>query len=311
MGTVVDGVYRARSGVAFGDLGELERIEVLKGPQGTVFGKNTSAGVINVITKAPEFDFSAQGEVTAANYDGFGIAGSVTGPISETVAARLYAARRVRDGFYHVRNGAGPSSQKDNDDQDVWTVRGQALWLPTDTLSLKFLADYTKREEQCCLNVTTLVGPTGAIIDALAADEGTPAPRRPGPPHRLRQPRIQPGHRGLRRLAAGRLGDQRRHHPDVDHRLARLDQLPGQRHRLLVGRHLVPPRRRPDLRQVRDLLPGGPAGRASPARSTGWWAATIRTNSSRPAPSRRTGPPMRPISACCCPPAPTRPPSRR
>jgi outer membrane receptor protein involved in Fe transport len=53
VGTVIDGVYRARSGVAFGDLGELERVEVLKGPQGTVFGKNTSAGVINVVTRRP------------------------------------------------------------------------------------------------------------------------------------------------------------------------------------------------------------------------------------------------------------------
>ena len=56
VGVVIDGVYRPRNGVGFGDLGELERIEVLKGPQGTVFGKNTSAGVINVISKRPDFD---------------------------------------------------------------------------------------------------------------------------------------------------------------------------------------------------------------------------------------------------------------
>jgi outer membrane receptor protein involved in Fe transport len=179
VGTVVDGVYRARSGVAFGDLGELERIEVLKGPQGTVFGKNTSAGVINVITRAPEFDFGGVAELTAGNYDARGASVSVTGPISETLAGRIYAARRVRDGFYDISNGAGPSTQRDNDDQDVSTVRGQLLWLPTDTLSLRFLADYTKREEHCCLNVTTLVGPTGAIIDALAADAGTLRPADP------------------------------------------------------------------------------------------------------------------------------------
>src|SRR5688500_2695701 len=96
VGTVIDGVYRARSGVAFGDLGELERIEVLKGPQGTVFGKNTSAGVINVITKAPEFDFEANGELTAGNYDHLAAAASVTGPITDTLAGRIFAARRVR-----------------------------------------------------------------------------------------------------------------------------------------------------------------------------------------------------------------------
>ena len=60
VGVVIDGVYRPRNGVGFGDLGEIERIEVLKGPQGTLFGKNNSAGVINVITKRPEFDFAQQ-----------------------------------------------------------------------------------------------------------------------------------------------------------------------------------------------------------------------------------------------------------
>ncbi|MBU1377578.1 MAG: TonB-dependent receptor [Alphaproteobacteria bacterium] len=179
VGTVIDGVYRARSGVAFGDLGELERIEVLKGPQGTVFGKNTSAGVINVITKAPEFDFGANAELTYGNHDQRGASASVTGPIGETVAGRLFVALRKRDGFYDVKNGAGPSTQKDNDDQDVFTVRGQLLWLPTDTLTLRGMVDYTERNEHCCLNVTTLVGATGAIIDALAADEGTLRPADP------------------------------------------------------------------------------------------------------------------------------------
>ncbi|MDX9996358.1 MAG: TonB-dependent receptor [Phenylobacterium sp.] len=179
VGTVIDGVYRARSGVAFNDLGEVERIEVLKGPQGTVFGKNTSAGVINVITAAPEFTFGAQGEVTAGNHGAKGASVSVTGPLSETLAGRLFAARRVRDGFYDLRNGAGPSTQGDNDDQDVTTVRGQLLWRPTDTLTLRLLADYTERDEHCCLDVTTLVGPTGAIIDILAADDGLLRPADP------------------------------------------------------------------------------------------------------------------------------------
>ena len=61
---MIDGVYRPRNGVGFGDLGELERIEVLKGPQGTLFGKNTSAGVINVVTKKPSFDFGSEVELT-------------------------------------------------------------------------------------------------------------------------------------------------------------------------------------------------------------------------------------------------------
>jgi outer membrane receptor protein involved in Fe transport len=179
VGTVVDGVYRARSGVAFGDLGELERIEVLKGPQGTVFGKNTSAGVINVITKAPEFQFGGEGELLVGNHDQRAIAAGVTGPLSETVAARLYVAKRDRDGFYNVRNGAGPNSRKDNDDQDVFTIRGQALWEASEALTLRFMADYTERDEHCCLAVSTLLGPTTRLIDAVAADEGIAQPADP------------------------------------------------------------------------------------------------------------------------------------
>src|SRR5690606_9840306 len=76
VGVVIDGVYRSRNSVGFGDLGEVERIEVLKGPQGTVFGKNTSAGVINVVTRRPSYTQSAEGEVTVGNYGLFGVAGS-------------------------------------------------------------------------------------------------------------------------------------------------------------------------------------------------------------------------------------------
>lgn len=78
VGVVIDGVYRPRNSVGFGDLGQLERIEVLKGPQGTVFGKNTSAGVINVVTRRPSYTQSAEGEVTVANYGGLACPAATT-----------------------------------------------------------------------------------------------------------------------------------------------------------------------------------------------------------------------------------------
>ena len=181
VGTVIDGVYRARSGVAFGDLGELERVEILKGPQGTLFGKNTSAGVINVITKGPSFDFEAAGELTVGDHGALGVAGSVTGPIVEDLmAGRLYAAKRERDGFADVHVGAGPRTRKDDTDQDYYTIRGQLLITPASNLSIKLLADYSDRDEHCCVNFITVAGPTGAVIDALAADEGTQRPPNPG-----------------------------------------------------------------------------------------------------------------------------------
>ena len=84
VGVVIDGVYRPRNGVGFEDLGELDRIEVLKGPQGTLFGKSTSAGVINVLTAQPSFKPGYTAEATAGNYNGWGVKGSVTGPWSKT-----------------------------------------------------------------------------------------------------------------------------------------------------------------------------------------------------------------------------------
>ena len=102
VGIVIDGVYRPRNGVSFGDLGELERIEVLKGPQGTLFGKNTSAGVINILTAEPEFEFGGNAELTAGEYGTIGGSASVTGPLfNDNLAGRIFfATRRVKDASY-------------------------------------------------------------------------------------------------------------------------------------------------------------------------------------------------------------------
>jgi len=172
VGVVIDGVYRSRNGVGFGDLGELSRIEVLKGPQGTLFGKNTSAGVINIVTAQPSFTPGAQFEATAGNYGAWGVSGSVTGPITDTVAGRLYAATRKRDGFYDVDTGDGPRTTTDDQNQDFWTVRGQLLIQPSDTASIRLIADYSKRDEYCCVAVVTRSSPTAAIINALTAPNG-------------------------------------------------------------------------------------------------------------------------------------------
>ena len=100
VGLYIDDVYRPRNGVSFNDLGELNDVEILKGPQGTLFGKNTIAGVIQITTKRPSFTFGAQAEATVANYGGYGGSISVTGPIvDDKVAIRLYVADRQRDGY--------------------------------------------------------------------------------------------------------------------------------------------------------------------------------------------------------------------
>lgn len=174
VGVVIDGVYRPRNGVGFGDLGEMERIEVLKGPQGTLFGKNTSAGVINVMTKEPEFGFGANGELTFGNYDAKGAAASVTGPLYEDkLAGRIYVAARKRDGYNDVITGNGPSKRDQDADQNFYTVRGQLLFVPDDRATFRVIADYSRRDENCCGAVQIRTGPTAAI---LAAVSGQAAP---------------------------------------------------------------------------------------------------------------------------------------
>jgi iron complex outermembrane recepter protein len=172
VGVVIDGVYRPRNGVGFGDLGEIERIEVLKGPQGTVFGKNTSAGVINVITRRPDYNTTAEGELTVGNYNAVGVAGSLNAPLGENSAFRVYAAKRKRDGFMDVRTGAGPRTETDDYDQNFHSLRGQLLFEPTENLDINLIADFTSREENCCTAVTTVRGATAAIVDALSPDSG-------------------------------------------------------------------------------------------------------------------------------------------
>ncbi len=176
VGVVIDGVYRSRNSVGFGDLGEISRIEVLKGPQGTLFGKNTSAGVINIITEAPSFTPEFNAELTAGNYGAMGVSGSVTGPINDQLAFRLYAGRRVRDGFYDVDTGDGPRTNTDDANQDFGTVRGQLLWLPNDNTSIRVIADYTSRDEYCCTGVQIRTGPTYPFVDALSNGEGQRPP---------------------------------------------------------------------------------------------------------------------------------------
>ncbi len=172
VGIVIDGVFRPRNGVGFTDLGELERIEVLKGPQGTLFGKNTSAGVINVITKRPSYQQRAEAEVTVGSYGMFGVSGSYTDSFNDMAAFRLYAAKRKRDGYIDVTTGAGPRTDTEDQNQDFHTFRGQLLLEPNDTLDVLLTGDFSNRTESCCASVTIIRGPTAAILDALSPDSG-------------------------------------------------------------------------------------------------------------------------------------------
>ena len=169
VGVVIDGVYRPRNGVGFGDLGEMSRVEVLKGPQGTLFGKNTTAGVINVVTAKPTFKLGVDLEATVTNYDGYGGSAAINVPlVDDKLAVRVFFADRERRGFQSVLTGAGPRTRTDDGNRNFYTIRAQALWEPTSNVEVLFIADHTKRQEACCAAVQILeAGTTQNILHAL------------------------------------------------------------------------------------------------------------------------------------------------
>lgn len=163
VGVFIDGVYRSRSAAQIGDLPNVERIEVLRGPQSTLFGKNASAGVISIVTQKPQYDFGGSAEVTYGNFNAITVKGNVTGPISETVAFSI-------GGNYNRRDGYAQDLKLDTDvnDRNRWGVRGQLLFEPTDALSIRLIGDYDKIDENCCIAGNVIAGPTVAITNALA-----------------------------------------------------------------------------------------------------------------------------------------------
>ena len=146
----VDGVYRSRAVSQISDLPDIQRVEVLRGPQSTLFGKNASAGVISIVTKEPQFDFGGMVEASYGNYDAMVVKGFVTGPISDSFAFSVGGGINKRDGF--LTNGANGD---DINDRDRWFTRGQLLFDNGGPLRVRVIGDYDKIEERCCgvLNV--------------------------------------------------------------------------------------------------------------------------------------------------------------
>ena len=172
VGIYVDEVYNARVASSTFDFVDLDRIEVLRGPQGTLYGKNTTAGAINITTRAPSFSPEARGEITFGNYGFKQVKASVSAPlIDDKLAFRLSGGITYRRGTIYNR-----TTDKDVNGIDNQTLRGQLLWTASATLDLTLSGDYNRQNPDCCAQIFVRVGrtqrPLNRQYDALAAAFG-------------------------------------------------------------------------------------------------------------------------------------------
>lgn len=146
VGVFIDGVYRSRAASAIDDFIAVERVEILRGPQSSVYGKNTPAGVISIITKKPQREFGADIEQSFGSYNSKITRGTITGPISDTVSYRVSGNRNTRDGYI---DNLQPGRDAVND-RNRYALRGQLLIEPSDELTIRVIADTSSIEEDCC-----------------------------------------------------------------------------------------------------------------------------------------------------------------
>jgi iron complex outermembrane receptor protein len=172
VGIFIDGAYQARPGVALSEFVDVERVEVLRGPQGTLFGRNTSAGALNVTNARPDVtEFSGFVNAELGNFDERSLQGAINVPIvKDTVAVRLTGAYRQRDGFLDVVDRTGTKIGETND-VDQWLVRGQIGWDTESGLRGRIIADYSKSTSSCCGAIELYQSPlvTNGIYAAVGA----------------------------------------------------------------------------------------------------------------------------------------------
>lgn len=160
VGIFVDGAYQSRPGVALSEFVDIERVEVLRGPQGTLFGRNTSAGALNITTNRPDVtEFSGFANATYGNFDLMNIQGAINVPLVEdTLALRLTGAYRERDGFIDILD---PSGTKIGESGviDQHLVRAQLGYESESGVTVRLIGDYSANNNQCCSPIELLATP--------------------------------------------------------------------------------------------------------------------------------------------------------
>ena len=139
VGVFIDGVYAGRAGGYRTDMYDIQRVEVLRGPQGTLFGRNVAGGALSVLSNAPSDEYAGDLELTAGDYDLWGVKGMLNGPLTDQLAGRLAFSLRQRDGY--TDNTVTGSELQDEDNK---SVRGRLQWQLSERISANLIGDYTK-----------------------------------------------------------------------------------------------------------------------------------------------------------------------
>ena len=191
VGVYLDGVYLARSVGANLDLPDVERIEVLKGPQGTLFGRNTIGGAVSVVTRNPGDDFEFEGSITIGDDARQDLKGYLSTPLTDNLAGSIAFSSKQRDGFHRrlnfhtdtpfvledIRNFrmAGYDQPTEEGGQDEWTIRAKLLWEASEQVTVNIAADYMKQDQQgqnsTLLHAYTVTDlPAGSLPLGVVAD---------------------------------------------------------------------------------------------------------------------------------------------
>lgn len=164
VGIFVDGAYQSRPGVALGEFVDVERVEVLRGPQGTLFGRNTSAGALNITNVRPDLnEFGGFANATYGNYDHISVQGAVNVPlVQDSLALRVTGAYRERDGYVTVIDRTGTEIGESND-VDQYLIRGQLGFETEGGIRGRIIGDYSKSTATCCAPVELLRSPVESL----------------------------------------------------------------------------------------------------------------------------------------------------
>lgn len=164
VGVFIDGVYRTRAAAALQNFLDIDNLQVLRGPQGTLFGKNTTAGALLLASAAPSLnDVNGSVEATYGNYDSLIVRGAVNAPLSDTVAFRIAGLASSQNGFY-----TDSTTGRDLNGNKTRAAKAQLLFEPSENLTVRLIGDYSYSSGNCCYATSAFVdGPTQPLIDLL------------------------------------------------------------------------------------------------------------------------------------------------